>query len=308
LKRSAFDVIRRGFDNAVANWPLILLRIGEGILLMGIVVAAVFAAVIPILVSAGLSKGFDYRNPDDVAQFLGALFIEHWMLLVYLFGLAFILLGILLAIHSFVEAGCARIYVDGERGAAMRAFDFGRWLRGGSAGWWPVFWIYNLAWSVGCMVLLVPLTLTIAGLLAISETAGRIAVGCAGLGFTFLLFLPTAILVGIWVHKAIAVSVARNLGAVDALRAARREFRLDFGRHLAVGIVMMIIGFMAAMIVSGAGFPLSSFGRHSGRVGLDLLPLFLAPVQIVMSMIQSVISSAVSSWTLASFVALAEER
>ena len=309
MKRNAFEVIRRGFDNTVANWPLIAIRIGEGFVFAAIVVATILAAVVPILVSAGLTQGFDYRDADNVAQFIGALFIEHWVLLLYLFALVFLLLGVLIAVHSFVEAGCARVYVDGERGAALRAFDFGRWLRGGAAGWWTVFWIYNLAWSVGCLVLLAPLTVTIAALLLVDATAAQLLIRCAGLGFTFLLWIPTAIVIGIWVHKAIADAVARNLGAVDALRAARGEFRLDFGRHLAVGVVMMIIGFMAAMVVSGVGFPFSlAGGNHNVRGSLDLLPLFLAPVQIMVSLVQSVLSAAVSSWTLASFVSLAEER
>jgi hypothetical protein len=307
LKRSAFDVIRRGFDNALANWPLILIRIGEGVVFGGIIVAAIFAAVIPILVSAGLSKDVDYSNPENVAHLFATLIIEHWVLLLYLLALAFVIVGVLIAVHSFVEAGCARVYVDGERAPAMRVFDFGRWWRGGAAGWWRVFWIYNVAWSFGCLVLLVPLVLTIAALLLIDDVRGRIAVGCSGLGFTFLLFMPTAILVGIWVHKAIADAVARGLGAVEALGAARREFRLDFGRHLAVGIVMMIISFMAAAVVSGVGFPLSGFGNH-GRGDLSVMLLLFAPMQLVMTFVQGVLSSAVSSWTLASFVSLAEER
>src|SRR3989442_3794108 len=56
LKRSATEVLRRGFDSTLANWPLILIRIAEGIVFVGIVIAAVVAAVVSIAVAAGLSK------------------------------------------------------------------------------------------------------------------------------------------------------------------------------------------------------------------------------------------------------------
>ena len=304
MKRSAIDVVRRGFENALANWPLILIRIAEGVVFGAIIIGSIIAAVIPLLISAGLSKDTDYRNPENVAQLLVTLVIEHWILVLYLLALFLLILGVLMALHSFVEAGCARIYIDGERTPGLKAFAADRWFRGGVGGWWAVFWIYNLAWSVGALVLLGPLVLTIAGMLVVGETAGRVIIGCAGLGVTLLLLLPTAILIGMWTQKAIAVCVARTLGAVEALRAARREIKLDFGRHLAVALVLMVIGFMAAMVVSGMSFPLS-IGNHR-RV--SFLPLLFAPMQLALSFVQSIVSAAVRAWSLASFVALTEER
>ena len=299
MKRSAIDVIRRGFENALANWPLILFRIAEGVVFGVIVIGAIIAAVIPVLVTAGFSKDVDYRNPENVAALIVGLFVEHWILVLYLLALFTLLLGVLIAVHSFVEAGCARIYIDGERKPGFKAFAADRWYRGGVGGWWAVFWIYNLAWSVGALVLLGPLVLTLAGMLAVSGAAGRVAIGCAGLGFTLLLLLPTAILIGMWTQKAIAVGVARTLGAVEALRAARREIKLDFGRHIAVMLVLMVIGFGAAMVISSMSFPLS-FG--------DYRRVSFFPMQIALSFVQSMASAAVHAWSLASFVALTEER
>jgi hypothetical protein len=304
LKRSAIDVIRRGFDNALANWPLILIRIAEGVLFGVIVVGAIIAAVIPLLVSAGLSRDIDYRNPENVAQLLVTLFIEHWILVLYILALFLLILGVLMAIHSFVEAGCARIYIDGERVAGLRAFAVDRWLRGGVGGWWAVFWIYNLAWSAGALILLGPLVLTMVGMLAVSAPVGRVAIGCVGLAVTFLLFLPTAILIGMWTQKAIVVCVARTLGAVEALRAAKREIKLDFGRHFAVALVLIVISFITAAVISGMSFPFS-FGQNRNT---GLFPLFFAPVQIAISLVQSIASAAIHAWSLASFVALTEER
>ena len=304
MKRNPFDVIRRGFENAMANWPVILLRVAEGLIIIAIVIGAVFAAVIPVVVSAKLSH-FDINSVDSASQFFAELIIEHWLLLVYLFLLAFAIVGVLIAVHSFVEAGSARVYVDGERVPGFRAFAFDRWWAAGRTGWWPVFWIYNLAWSVGGLIVLVPPVITIAGMLLVSENGARIAVGCAGLAFTVLLMIPTAFVIGVWTQKAITICVARALGAVESLRVARREIKLDFGRHLAVAVIMMIISFAAASVISGFNIPFS-LGEH-GR-GLDLIPIFFAPMQIMLSVVQSALSAAAGAWFLASFVALTEER
>lgn len=304
MKRPVTDILRRGFDNVIANWQLLLLRLGEVVLMAGVIIGAVVAAIIPIAVSAGLGK-FDIGNPDSAAEVIVTLFVEHWMLLLYLFLLIFLILGVMIAIHSFVEAGTARVYIDGERVAGFRAFSFERWWAGGRDGWWSLFWIYNLAWSVGALVLLVPATLTITAMLLVSANGARIAIGCAGLTFIVLLMIPTAILVGIWTQKAIAVGVSRHLGAVEALRAARREIKLDFGRHLGVAMLVLVVSFVAAGLVSSFSIPLS-IGSHSHRV--SMAPLFFAPMQLMLSVIQNAISMAVGAWYLACFVAMTEER
>lgn len=305
MKRNAFEVVRRGFDNAVANWPLVLIRVAEAVVLVGIAIGAIIAAVAPILVSAGLGN-FDMGDPQNIAEFFATLVIEHWVLLLYIFGLAFLILGVLIAVHSFFEAGAARVYVDAEHTADLRAFTVERWFRGGRHGWWSLFWIYNLAWSVGCIVLLVPAVFTIVFMLMVNEWGPRAAIGCAGLALMAVLAIPTAILVGMWTQKAIAICVGRDLGATESLGAARREIKLDFGRHFAVALIMMVIALVAGSVISSVSFPFSILGSHSRRV--DLLPLFLAPMQLVIGMVQGAVSAAVQSWNLSSFVALTEER
>src|SRR6185437_3436976 len=99
-----------------------------------------------------------------------------------------IVLAVLMAIHSFVEAGSARVFVDAERNGAgvtrsresFRAFNMDRWLQGGRASWWTVFWIYNIVWGVGGLILLIPLLLTLGALFLVTETAGIVAVTCGG--------------------------------------------------------------------------------------------------------------------------------
>lgn len=303
MKRTVIDTIRRGFENTLANWPVILLRLGEVVVLTLLVIATVIAAVVPIVVSAGLSR-LDLERPEDAAQVVATLFIEHWILIVYLLLLFFAIFGVLIAVHSFVEAGSARVFIDGERVPGFRAFAFDRWMLGGRKGWWPVFWIYNVAWSVGLLIPLALLLVTIIGMLVVDQTAGRVAIGCIGLAFAVLLLIPIAVLVGMWTQKAIAICVSRSLGALDALRAARREIRLDLGRHLGVFLLLMVISIVVAGFISGVSFPFS-IGGHGHRT---FLPLFFAPMQLALAIFQNAVSAAIGAWFLASFVALTEER
>jgi len=303
LKRTVIDTIRRGFENTLANWPVILIRLGEVVVLALLTIATIIAAVVPIAVSAGLSQ-LDLQRPEDAAQIFATLFIEHWILIVYLLLLFFAIFGVLIAVHSFVEAGSAQVFIDGERVPGFRAFAFDRWMLGGRKGWWPVFWIYNIAWSVGLLLPLALLLVTIVGMLVVGQTAGRVAIGCIGIVFAVLLLIPIAVLVGMWTQKAIAICVSRSLGALDALRAARREIRLDLGRHLGVFLLLMVVSIVVAGFISGVSFPFS-IGSHAHRT---FLPLFFAPMQIALSVFQNAVSAAIGAWFLASFVALTEER
>jgi hypothetical protein len=151
LKRSLPDVLRRGLDSTIANWPVIALRIAESVVLIGICIAAVIVAVVPAVVAAGLSKDEIINSSDPPAAIIGWL-IGHLMLFVWMFALAFVVFGVLLAIHAFFEGGAAQIYVDAERNAkrvpapgrdGFRAFSVDRWLAGGAASWWRIFLLYN---------------------------------------------------------------------------------------------------------------------------------------------------------------------
>ena len=153
MRASATDVIRRGFDNTLANWPLLLIRIGEGIVMMILVVGAVLAIIIPVIVSLGLNATA-FENPADVAEMLLGTLIDRWMVIVYVIAVVTLVLAVLVALHSFVEAGSARVYIDGERIAGpaalgprerFKVFSADRWLEGGKRDWWSVFWIYNFA-------------------------------------------------------------------------------------------------------------------------------------------------------------------
>ena len=147
MKRPLPDVLRRGLDSTIANWPVILLRVAESILLIGIVIASIIAAVVPAIVAAGLSKD-EIINSSNPPEAIVEWMIGHLMLFVWMFALAFLVLGVMLAVHAFFEGGATQIYVDAERNAkrfptpnrdAFSAFSVDRWLAGGKSSWWRVF-------------------------------------------------------------------------------------------------------------------------------------------------------------------------
>jgi len=298
----------------LANWPLIAIRIVESFVFLLIVIGSVVAAIIPIAVAAGFSN-FDITNRANAADAIASIVIEHWMLILYILAIITLLLIVLIAIHSFVEAGNAKIFVDAERvaGTAMaanretyRTFTMDRWLQGGRRSWWSIFWIYNLAWSVAGLVILVPLLMTIAGMFLVEEPGPKIAIGCGGLAISFLIGIPVSVIVAIWTQKAIAVCVARAVTAGASLSQAWAGIWADFGRHLAVALILFVVTFGGAMVISMFTMPFSMI--HQTTHASPLVEIAFAPARIVSSFLQSIFSAAVGLWFLASFVGLTEER
>jgi hypothetical protein len=332
LKRNITDVLRRGLDTTIANWPVILLRITESVLFIGIIIAAIIAAVVPAVVAAGLSKD-DIVNSADPAGAVLQWVTGHLMLFVWMFALAFIVFGVMIAIHSFIEGASAQIYVDGERAAKrrsdslvrlpapsvglesptyvapvekrddFRAFTFDRWLSGGASSWWRIFWVYNLAWSVSLIFVVVPLIITMIAMLAVSDTAARVIIGCAGVALAVLILIPVGIATSIWCKKAITICVARAMSARESLRLGWREFRADLGRHLAIAVIVFVISMALNSVVSAFSVPMN-ITQHK----VPDLTLMFAPARVVIGVIQGMIGAAVSSFFLACFVSMTEER
>jgi hypothetical protein len=313
VKRGAFDVLRRGADNAVANWPLLLIRFGE-MLLFGILsIVTVIIALVPILVSVGveLSK---LTTAEDLEN-AGLALMGRWMLLVWLVVVFLLLTVIFLAVHAFVEAGSVRVYVDAERAAGpvvqgprarYRVFSMERWMAGGKAGWWTIFWIYNLAWSAAAVILLIPLLPTMAGMLLFREQPpAAVVTGCIGLLVTGLLLIVVGAVTGMWVNRAINEWAVRRTGARESLSFAWTALRADLGRHVLVFIAVLVVAMAGSSFF--ASFSLfaafgETFGHHHGIVNLATLPL-----RIVGSLLNAAFSGIVSAWYVAAYSALAAE-
>lgn len=312
-RRGVFDVLRRGADNTIANWQLILIRLGEMLVVGVLAVITVVAAFLPILVSVGIELS-KISTPDDIANAALAL-MERWILLVWVV-VAILTLGLILtALHAFVEAGSARIYVDAERTAGpgmtglrtrFGVFSMERWLAGAKDGWWTLFWIYNVAGAAACTILLIPLLPTIAGMLLMREQQGAaIAIGCAGLAVTALLMLVVGVFTGMWINRAINEWAAHGYGVRESLAAGRAALRVDLGRHLLILIAVFVVAMAGASFFSSFSF-FAAFGdvfgsRHGG------INFSFAPIRLVGSLLSSVFSAVVSAWYLAAYAALATE-
>jgi hypothetical protein len=311
LKRTVAEILRRGFENMVANWPLLAIRIAEGVVFVMMFLAGAIAIVVPFLVSIGLSRESLPSEPADVAAAILDALIAHWLVIVYAIIVVSIVLLLVIAIHSFVVSGCARVYVDGEKRSAslpvgargaFAAFSADRWFRGGWEGWWPVFWIYNIAWSVGGLIVLFPMMVVMLLMIAFRGAAAVAAgIGCLGLIFTMFFGIVVAVVTNVWTQKAIVDCVARHTGAMRALRSSWSELRADTGRHIVVALVMMAMTFAGSMLFSSFSW-LGAFSRDATS------HLFLMPFQFTSSILNSIFSAAIACWFLASFAALAVER
>lgn len=312
MKRTLTDVLRRGFDNAVANWPLVLIRVAETAVLIGISIGALVAIVIPLVVSAKIG-GWEtlHPDPDAILTTVMAIVTDHWLLIVYLLLIASGVLAVLLGIHSAVDAGSARVYLDAERAGSISrmttrerfdSFSMDSFLAGMREGWWRVFWIYNAAWLAAGLVLLAPLALGAALIAIIGANAAALVLGCLILVAMLLLSIVVAVLTNLWVEKAIVIALACGLAANAALREARQGIRADFGRHLGLVIIVMVVGFAggAALSSFSSGFPL-----HGSSFHWELL--FLSPVIIASSLLNTAFSSAVACWFLACVAAIQQE-
>jgi hypothetical protein len=308
LKRSVGEILRLGFESMLANWPLLIIRIVESVVLVVMVIVAVVAVIVPIAVSFGAGNSLPTGEPTDVNVILTTI-ASHAVMILYVLVMLLVVITVLLAVHSFVTAGSASVYIASLRQTAaipvasrdqMNAFTTERWFEGAKAAWWAVFWIYNIAWSVGFVIMIVPFAFLAGAIIVLRENATAAAItGCVGVFFVVLLILPVAVVTGIWTQKAIVDCVARHSGAMDSLRAAWREFRADFGRHLAVAAVMLIVSFGVAMVV-GSMSAMMSFGQHPSG-------LMMIPMQFSSSILNSIFNAAVGAWFLACFAALAVE-
>ena len=318
MRLGVFDLLRRGFDNTLANWQLSLIRFLEAFLFMVIGVLSVILILLPIFVSFGIHAG-DFDTPEDIESAMSVL-LSKWVLLVWLLVGITVLLLVLMLIHSFIEAGVARVFVDGDRNAGdglngqrtrYAAFSMQRWLEGGKSGWWTVFWIYNVLWGVGLLVILIPLLGVIAAAILLgsagTEAGGGLAVlvSCFGLLATMLLSIALMIVLAIWGNRAIVDWAVYRTTAMEAIRYAGRSIRADLGRHAGVAVCIFVIAMAASMFFSTFGF-FTGIGDHFGRS--DIIMLVTAPMRILTSLLNSAVSAVIGSWFVASFASLANHR
>jgi hypothetical protein len=306
MKASATEVIRRGFENTIANWPLLLIRIGEGVLMMILAIGAIIAIIVPIALSLGLNT-MTIENPADLFETVMAILVDQWMVIVYVIAVVTLMITIFVAIHSFVEAGSARVYIDGERIAGpgafgprerFKVFSVEKWLEGGKRDWWSVFWIYNFAWAIASLIILAPFLAAAALIFVVrDEPAAMAGIGCLAVAFLMFFTLAVIVVTNIWCQKAIVVCAARTHRAVGALGEAWREFRMDTGRHIGVALILFLL------TIVGTGV-FASISAISGISDSPSFALAMMPMQMIGSFANTVFSTIMGAWFLACFSAL----
>jgi hypothetical protein len=312
VKRGVIDTLRRGAESAIANWQLSLIRFGEVMLFSIIAIGAIIALLVPIFVSIGISLS-NITRPDQLESMILTL-REKWTLFLW-FGLGVIvMLIVFLIIHSFIAAGCARVFVDADRAAGpaatgargrFRFFSADRWVAGAKEGGWTVFWIYNLAWSVAALILLIPALLILASMLIFRDNPTAMAgVGCLGMMVILLLGIVVGFVAGMWTNRAIADWAAQRLDARAAVRSGWRAVRTDLGRHLLVALAIIVI----AMAGSSFFASFSMFAAFGDSVGRNApFNMITMPIRLIGTILSWGFSSLIASWYLASYAALAVE-
>src|SRR5438132_14010745 len=148
MKRSAIDVILRALRNALSNWQLVIFRVVEYGVFVGMVFFAVVTTVLPVLVTAGLGK-LKLKDVQASSEAVARFLVEHAALIGWLVAASTIAFGVMLMLHSFIVAGSLRVYRDAERAAppdgaivTFYKFDVDAFWDAAWDGWWRIFLIY----------------------------------------------------------------------------------------------------------------------------------------------------------------------
>lgn len=312
MKRSVFDALRRGLDNALMNWGLVVIRLVEIVVFALISVGAAIAILVPILAGIGIEI-MDIDTPDQIESLFMAL-LDRWGLLIWIFVGISVLLLVFVAVHSFVEAGCARVAVDADRAAgpamnaprsSYRVFSMQRWLAGAKDGWWTVFWIYNFAWGVAGLILLIPLAPTAVIMLMVRETpAVLIGTGCVGLAITFMLMIVVGIVTSMWTMRAIADWAVDHSSASTALSGAWASVKADLGRHFVIALAIVVIAMAGSSFFASFSY-MFAFAEVFHQKGM--FNFISIPVRLFATLLNWAFSAFVTSWYLAAYASLAVE-
>lgn len=301
---SSLSFLRRAFDNLIANWPLILIRIAEQVALVLGVVLMIAAMIAPFFLAGAFELFDSLENPDEVLEQI----MSFESLLTIAASLAILLVGsiLLLAVHAFVESGVTGCYIDGERSAAganpprrsFAVFTPERWLRHARARWWHVFLIYNITWGIFGIIVMLPLAVAAAIVAVGRENPFAIVAGCAVAVAAIFGLILIGVLVSLWTHIAVACAIVRSGSVRESLRLSVTSLRRQWLAYL--------IAFVVTFAVSG-GVGMVMFFMSTVAGALASLPhagIAFVPLQILVSVAQAVASLVVSSWLVAAVAAI----
>lgn len=300
--RTLGDICRRGMENVLANWPLILIRIAEGIAILVMMVVLVVVAALPVgLAGAGFSAA-DLEQYGDVEELLTGI---GPLVILYALVVFTVVFTLAVIIHSFVMAGVVGCYLEGDRRAPEG--NFGRmdfkvftpelWAREARRHAWRFFWIYNVIWGVYSVILLVPLLFLAVLAFLMREAPAGIAIAVIGMILVMLVAILLAIVAFIYSQVALIESARTGAGVFESLRRARGVTRQRMANVLLTSVIYFSVSMLIGGILAGFGFALGMMGSIPG------LDMAFLPFRVLFSLFNSAVSTIFGCWLLAALIA-----
>ncbi|HVR43477.1 MAG TPA: hypothetical protein VMS56_08530 [Thermoanaerobaculia bacterium] len=304
--RSLGEVCRRGLENVLANWPLVLIRIVEGLATLLAVVMILVAAIAPITIAglSGASMTEILESPQALEELMGRF---SPLLILYLFVVITVAMVIAVLIHAWVQGGVVGCYVIGDRRAPetgwgrehFRAFTPELWWGEARRLGWRFFWIYNVIWGAFSLLLLAPLLVILVVMLLLRESPAAIVVGCAGIAGVTLVAILLGIATFIWSQLVLIECAAADLGVLQSIRRSREVLARKLLPVVMVGAIFFAISMAVGFVIAGIAFGIGAVGSVPG------LDLAFLPIRILISLFNSLVSTILSCWLLAALVAVA---
>jgi hypothetical protein len=303
MARTLGEIVQRGVASVLANWPLLLIRIAEGVALIALMIGIVAAAVVP-LIAAGIGGSFsDAMQAVDIETLLGRI---SPLLVIYALIVISIALALAMFAHAFVQGGIVGCYLEAERLApagpraprdAFRVFTPELWWSEGKRNVWRFFWIYNVIWGAYSLAMLLPLLPLVVLVALFPENPASIVLAVVGLVAVLILMIGVAFVVVIWSQVVLIDAARRNLGVFESLAAAREAIRGRTGTIVLVGGIFFALSMAVGSFVAGFSFFVEA-AREVPGAGVALIP-----VRIALSLINSAVSALFGCWLLAALVA-----
>ncbi|HSN68092.1 MAG TPA: hypothetical protein VLV48_02540 [Thermoanaerobaculia bacterium] len=296
------DVIRRGADNVLANWPLLLIRIAESVAMIVITLGILIGAVVPIVaasVGGSLTDLFDgTMDPERVLRSISP-FLILYVILVFS-----VVMLVAVVVHSFVQGGIVGCYLAGERaappGAArvdFRVFTPELWWSEGKRNVWRFFWIYNVIWGAWSLVLLLPLLPLILLLVAMPENPAAIVLAIVGFIAILVFAVALAFVAFVWSQVVLLDAAKRSLAPVEAISRSSEAMRGRVGNIILIGGIFFALSMLVGSGVAGFSFFFEAAGMLPG------LGVALIPFQVILSLVNSAVSTLFGSWMIAALAA-----
>lgn len=299
------EILQRALRNVLANWPLMLLRLAEGIVGFIIVAIGLVAAAVPVIFLFGIHAG-EFGTADEFFEFyqsepgtvIGAIVVAATV-----FG---VILIAAVAVHAFVQAGVVGTYIEGENGApafaaipAFARFDLARFAEYGRRSWLAIFWIYNLVWGAFALVILLPLLLVLLVMVTFRDMTPIIVGGCVAAAIVILVSIVVAIALDLWIQVATVLAVRSSRSARESLRDSIALAKRQFGSLLLVIAVRFGVAFASQAVFSTFYFGLGAASS------VPLVGLILMPFHITLVIFQIAVSLLLQHWFIAAIVGTA---